>query len=154
MRKQKGIVLFFALIVLLLMTIIGVALAVNSTQSMRMSGAGSERIEAKAIADGGLEAVLEKVNKEKSLTTLSNIMTATEFGSLQTLTPSPFEVDAAGNVVVGAKDVECQRNSKPTPFIDCRRVEIRSTANFGRDNLGQLTVIMLVEQEVIAGTGG
>ena len=71
MRKQKGIVLFFALIVLLLMTIIGVALAVNSTQSMRMSGAGSERIEAKAIADGGLEAVLEKVNKEKSLTTLS-----------------------------------------------------------------------------------
>ncbi|MCD8558337.1 MAG: pilus assembly PilX N-terminal domain-containing protein, partial [Shewanella xiamenensis] len=53
MRKQKGIVLFFALIVLLLMTIIGVALAVNSTQSMRMSGAGSERIEAKSIADGG-----------------------------------------------------------------------------------------------------
>ncbi|MGZ0787976.1 PilX N-terminal domain-containing pilus assembly protein, partial [Pseudomonas saponiphila] len=43
MKKQKGIVLFFALIILLLMTIIGVALAVNSTQSMRMSGAGSER---------------------------------------------------------------------------------------------------------------
>lgn len=59
MRKQKGIVLFFALIVLLLMTIIGVALAVNSTQSMRMSGAGSERIEAKSIADGGLEAAIE-----------------------------------------------------------------------------------------------
>lgn len=35
------------------MTVIGVALAVNSTQSLRMSGAGSERIEAKAIADGG-----------------------------------------------------------------------------------------------------
>ena len=153
MRKQKGIVLFFALIVLLLMTIIGVALAVNSTQSMRMSGAGSERIEAKSIADGGLEAAIA-ANRGPSLATLTNVTTGTEFGAKQTLTPIPFELDASGNVVVGAKDVECQRNSKPTPFIDCRRVEIRSTANFGRDNLGQLTVIMLVEQEVIAGTGG
>ncbi|MCU7988416.1 MULTISPECIES: PilX N-terminal domain-containing pilus assembly protein [unclassified Shewanella] len=152
MKKQKGIVLFFALIILLLMTIIGVALAVNSTQSMRMSGAGSERIEAKSIADGGLVATIE-ANKGTSLTTLSNVMTTTEFGSQQTFTPSPFEVDAAGNVVISAKDVACQRSPKPTPFIDCRRVEIRSTANFGRDNLGQLTVVMLVEQEVIAGTG-
>lgn len=53
MKRQKGVVLFFALIILIIMTVIGVALAVNSTQSLRMSGAGSERIEAKAIADGG-----------------------------------------------------------------------------------------------------
>lgn len=153
MEKQKGIVLFFALIVLLLMTIIGVALAVNSTQSMRMSGAGSERIEAKSIADGGLEAVIA-VNQGTSLSTLSNIVLATEFGSNQTLTPIPFEVDASGNIVVDAKDVGCQRSPKGNSgnLISCRRVEISSTATFGRGNLGQLTVVGGVEQEVLAGS--
>jgi len=153
MRKQKGIVLFFALIVLLLMTIIGVALAVNSTQSMRMSGAGSERIEAKSIADGGLESSIE-TNKGTSLATLSSVITTTEFGSQQTLTPIPFEVDAAGQVIIGAKDVGCQRSTKPNSgnIISCRRVEISSTANFGRGNLGQLTVVAGVEQEVLTGS--
>ncbi|TVL15616.1 pilus assembly protein PilX [Shewanella xiamenensis] len=153
MRKQKGIVLFFALIVLLLMTIISVALAVNSTQSMRMSGAGSERIEAKSIADGGLEAAIA-ANRGPSLATLTNVTTGTEFGAKQTLTPIPFELDASGNVVVGAKDVGCQRSTRPNSgnIISCRRVEISSTANFGRDNLGQLTVVAGVEQEVLTGS--
>ncbi|MFB2638570.1 PilX N-terminal domain-containing pilus assembly protein [Shewanella bicestrii] len=153
MRKQKGIVLFFALIVLILMTVIGVALAVNSTQSLRMSGAGAERIEAKAIADGGLEAAIE-ANKGTSLATLSNIATTAEFGAQQILTPIPFEVDASGNIVIGAKDVGCQRSSRANGgnLINCRRVEINSTVNFGRDNLGRLTVVTLVEQEVIAGS--
>ncbi|MCG9966061.1 pilus assembly PilX family protein [Shewanella cutis] len=153
MKKQKGIVLFFALIVLLLMTIIGVALAVNSTQSMRMSGAGSERIEAKSIADGGLEAAIA-ANRGPNLATLANVTTRTEFGAKQTLTPIPFELDSSGNVVIGSKDVGCQRSTRPTSgnIISCRRVEISSTANFGRDNLGQLTVVAGVEQEVLTGS--
>ncbi|MCU7996311.1 pilus assembly PilX N-terminal domain-containing protein [Shewanella glacialipiscicola] len=153
MKKQKGIVLFFALIVLLLMTIIGVALAVNSTQSMRMSGAGSERIEAKSIADGGLEAAIE-ANKGASLAKLSKISFVAEFGSNQTLTPIPYEVDGAGNVVTSAKDVGCQRSARPNSgnLISCRRIEISSTAAFGRDDLGQLTVVAGVEQEVLTGS--
>ncbi|MCU8070710.1 PilX N-terminal domain-containing pilus assembly protein [Shewanella sp. SM32] len=153
MKKQKGIVLFFALIILLLMTIIGVALAVNSTQSMRMSGAGSERIEAKSVADGGLEAAIE-ANKGASLAKLSEISSVVEFGSNQTLTPIPYEVDAAGNVVISATDVGCQRSTRPNSgnLISCRRVEISSTAEFGRDKLGQLTVVAGVEQEVLTGS--
>ncbi|MGS0726875.1 pilus assembly PilX family protein, partial [Shewanella sp. 0m-11] len=58
MQKQKGIVLFFSLIVLLIMTVIGVALAVNSTQSIRMAGAGSERVEAVAVARGAQDRVI------------------------------------------------------------------------------------------------
>ena len=80
--------------------------------------------------------------------------TGTEFGAKQTLTPIPFELDASGNVVVGAKDVGCQRSTRPNSgnIISCRRVEISSTANFGRDNLGQLTVVAGVEQEVLTGS--
>ena len=60
MKNQRGVVLFFALIVLIIMRLIGVALAVNSTQSLRMAGAGAERIEAIAIANGALDSVISK----------------------------------------------------------------------------------------------
>ena len=52
MKKQEGMVLFFSLIILIIMTVIGVALAVNSSQSMKMAGAGSERVEAMSAAQG------------------------------------------------------------------------------------------------------
>jgi len=57
-QKQQGIVLFFSLIILVLMTIIGVALAVNSTQSLRMAGAGAERIDAMASAQGAQDKAI------------------------------------------------------------------------------------------------
>lgn len=153
MNKQRGIVLFFAMIVLLVMTVIGVALAVNSTQSLRMSGAGSERIEAKAVADGGLEAAI-KANEGTKLATLNAPSSVAEFGATQILKPVPYQIDAAGNLVVGAKDVSCQRSAQASSgnLISCRRVEISSTTTFGRDNLGQLTVVAGIEQEVLTGS--
>ncbi|MGL4711555.1 MAG: pilus assembly PilX family protein [Shewanella sp.] len=141
MKKQQGIVLFFALIVLLLMTLIGVALAVNSTQSLRMAGAGAERIEAKAIADGGLQQVIS--NYQGALfANLNDEKTETEFNGTQRLTPLPL---------TGVKDVGCQRTGSASGanLVSCRRVEISSTRTFGRDDLGQLTVVVGVEQEVL-----
>ncbi|MFB2686755.1 pilus assembly PilX N-terminal domain-containing protein [Shewanella sp. FJAT-51649] len=143
MRKQKGIVLFFALIVLVLMTVIGVALAVNSTQSLRMSGAGAERIEAKAIADGGLEQVISDYSGEQ-LANLNAEADTTVFNSRQTLKPLPE---------TGVRDVGCQRTSNATGanLVSCRRAEISSSVTFGRDNLGSLTVVSGVEQQVLTG---
>lgn len=141
MKKQQGIVLFFALIVLLLMTLIGVALAVNSTQSLRMAGAGAERIEAKAIADGGLQQVIDKYQGAL----FANLMKkedVTFFNGDQSLIPLPLS---------GAKDLSCQRTGSASGanLVSCRRVEISSTRTFGRDDLGRLTVVVGVEQEVL-----
>lgn len=150
MRKQKGIVLFFALIVLVLMTVIGVALAVNSTQSLRMSGAGAERIEAKALADGAVDSVL-LTESAASLATLDKVSTLHLVSGTQTLTPLPLKSDGT----VEAKNVACQRSSKAngTDLFKCRRIEISSSVNFGRENLGQLTVVTGIEQEVLNGSG-
>jgi type IV pilus assembly protein PilX len=153
--KQKGVVLFFALIVLILMTLIGVALAVNSTQSLRMSGAGSERIEAKALADGGIAAVLDAKTKA-FLATMTAIDTANNYsGGNQVLTPLPLVDDGTGTLVVQPKNVSCQRSvdASGTDLFKCRRVEIASQVDFGRDNLGQITVVTGVEQEVLNGSG-
>jgi type IV pilus assembly protein PilX len=143
MKKQQGIVLFFSLIILIIMTVIGVALAVNSTQSLRMSGAGAERLEAKAIADGGLAQVISD-NSGAPLANLSAVQTDNVFGGSQIITPLPE---------TGVRDVGCQRTATATGanLVSCRRAEITSTVAFGRDNLGTLTVASGVEQQVLTG---
>jgi len=142
-KKQQGIVLFFSLIVLIIMTVIGVALAVNSTQSLRMSGAGSDRIEAKAIADGGLAQIIADYSGAE-LANLSVEKKANVFGSNQVIIPLPES---------GVRDVGCQRASNATGanLVSCRRAEFTSTVTFGRDNLGSLTVASGVEQQVLTG---
>jgi len=153
MKKQRGIVLFFALIVLIIMTVIGVALAVNSSQSLRMSGAGAERIEAKALADGGISALL--LDKPQAFfANLSDIDSTNKYLELQqVVTPLPLVDDGTGKFIVQPKNVSCQRTKNATGanLINCRRSEITSTAQFGRDMLGQLTVVTGIEQEVLTG---
>lgn len=142
MKKQKGIVLFFSLIVLVIMTVIGVALAVNSTQSIRMAGAGSERIEAMAAAHGALDSVVS-VNKGVALANLTGEINAgTMLGVTSTITPLQLE------------DVSCQRsaNANSSNLVSCRRSEISSVSSFGRNDMGRLTVVAGVEQEVLTGS--
>lgn len=145
MKKQKGVVLFFSLIILVIMTVIGVALAVNSTQSIRMAGAGSERVEAMAAAHGALDSVIA-ANEGDVLTNLP--VGTTPAGTMLGVTSvmSPLQLN----------DVGCQRSATASGsgLISCRRSEISSVAAFGRNNMGQLTVVAGVEQEVMANAGG
>ncbi|MCH1925444.1 pilus assembly PilX N-terminal domain-containing protein [Shewanella sp. C32] len=154
LQRQRGVVLFFALILLVVMTFIGVALALNSGQSLRMAGAGSERVDAKAVADGGLAAVLNGMSGGN----LATLMQRTErslFNGAQVLTPLPLVDDGAGGLKVLPQNVSCKRsaNASDTTLIRCRRVEVSSSVVYGRDNLGQLTVTEGVEQQVLNGSG-
>ncbi|QYJ99575.1 pilus assembly PilX N-terminal domain-containing protein [Shewanella alkalitolerans] len=143
MKKQQGIVLFLSLIILIIMTVIGVALAVNSTQSLRMSGAGSERIEAKAIADGGLAKVINDYGGA-TFANLSGKVTENVFNGTQVITPLPE---------TAVKDVGCQRTANATGanLVSCRRAQVTSSVDFGRDKLGSLTVVSGIEQQVLTG---
>ncbi len=145
LTRQKGVVLFFSLIILIMMTVIGVALAVNSTQSLRMAGAGAERVEAKAIANGALDLVINTF-KGAGLANMAVPTPATLLGQNQTLIPMPKD----GTV----QDVSCQRSSKASGanLISCRRLEVQSNVTFGRDDLGQLRVVAGIEQEVLSGS--
>jgi type IV pilus assembly protein PilX len=143
MKKQRGIVLFFSLIILIVMTVIGVALAVNSTQSLRMSSAGSERIEAMSIANGALDLLIDN-NKGAIFANLSARVDDNQLlGGAQSIIPMPMD----GTIT----DVACQRSSKASGpgLITCRRLEITSSRSFGRENLGQLQVVAGIEQEVL-----
>ncbi|WP_351075899.1 pilus assembly PilX N-terminal domain-containing protein [Shewanella sp. CAL98-MNA-CIBAN-0140] len=142
-NKQRGIVLFFSLIILVLMTLIGVALAVNSTQSLRMSGAGAERIEAMASAHGAQDKTLS-ANSGPTLSMMTTTSTTVDddLGVTNTITPM--------NVV----DVGCQRNPKGSSgkSIQCLRFEVSSVATFGRSDMGRVTVVVGIEQQVTTGS--
>lgn len=146
LKRQSGIVLFFALILLVVMTVIGVALAVNAGQSLRMAGAGSERMEAKAAADGGLAAVMNATTAA-TLATLSDVQNSALFGGEQTLTPLPEGVTP--------ENVGCQRSgaASGTNIIVCRRLQANSTVTYGRDSMGVIEVTQGMEQEVLNGSG-
>lgn len=146
-NKQAGVVLFFALILLIVMTFIGVALAVNAGQSLRMAGAGTERIEAKALADGGLANALNTVLPSYWATIVLDEGETSVANDGLTYTPLPI-----GNV---PKSVACQRSSEAsaTNLIACRRIEISNNVVYGRDDLGSITVTQGIEQEVLNGSG-
>ena len=143
MKKQRGIVLFFSLIILIVMTVIGIALAVNSTQSLRMSSAGSERLEAMSIANGGLEQVIDD-NSGALFANLLAEKTSNVFDGSQVITPLPE---------IGGLDVNCQRTSKAAGanLIKCKRAQISNTVAFGRSGFGTLTVVAGIEQQVLTG---
>jgi type IV pilus assembly protein PilX len=70
------------------------------------------------------------------MTAISQIVD-NDLGVTNTITP----------LIVG--DVRCQRNPKGNSVpILCRRFEISSASTFGRNNMGLVTVVVGIEQEV------
>lgn len=139
MKNQQGMVLFFSLIVLLIMTVIGVAIAMNATQSLRMSQAGSQRVQANIAVQGAINTVV--MNNEGSV--LANldaplVLTDPTYNVTSTLTP------------LYEGDVVCARSTRPTAGVECRKIELSSEIHFGRGNLAQLTRVSGLEQEVLA----
>ncbi|PMG43201.1 pilus assembly PilX N-terminal domain-containing protein [Shewanella sp. 10N.286.52.B9] len=145
-KNQQGIVLFFSLVVLIVMTIIGVALAVNSSQSLRMAGAGSDRLAALSQAQGGLNIVIaDSVKHDFTYRTVNDDVT--EMDGEQEIKLMPENNPGI--------EVDCQRTEKANAvhLIGCRRFEVSSAVTFGRSGYGELTVTSGIEQEVNRTTG-
>lgn len=141
-QYQQGLTLFFSLIILFMMTAIGTALAINSTASLRMAGSGAEKVQAVAAAHGALEKIL---NSERG-SGFANL------GAPVTNNDKQFNVNNTITPMGG--DVSCQRSmlASATNLIQCRRFEIESEAEYGRDNMGRLVIVTGVEQMVLTGS--
>jgi len=139
MKTQQGMVLFFSLIVLLIMTVVGVAIAMSSTQSLRMSQAGAERVKASVAVQGALNAVVVD-NQGSVLANLDEPLAINNpaYQATSTLTP------------LTEGDVACARSTRPTAGVACRKIEVTSQVSFGRDNTAQLFFVTGLEQEVLA----
>ena len=153
MKRQQGAVLVFALIVLVLMTMIGVGLVTNSGLSMRMAGNGSERIETSTKVQGAQEGL---INNKKIQEQLSNIDDEISADKIKQIVENEKIATFDSNIRISSisnGDVSCQRssNASSSNLISCRRAEISTTATFGRID-GKMIVTTGIEQEVLTGS--
>ncbi|MCL1079323.1 pilus assembly protein PilX [Parashewanella spongiae] len=151
MKKQQGVVLFFALIVLVLMTIIGVSLAVNSTQSIKMAGSGAERLEAISHIYGSQERFITQNQGNAMMTDLTAPaqVNDAQMGVSHAVMPIGCNPDADSNCTSPVLDTGCARKSRGSLGIKCRKIEVTTSARYGRNNLGQLVISSGMEQQVL-----
>lgn len=144
--KQQGAVLFLALIVLVVMTIIGLGLATNSGLSLRMAGSASERIEAITQVQGAQRSVIATNDFRKLLANGTESVTLPADIGLQLGTKNAL--------IMGSGEASCQRSSyaSSTNLIRCRRAEITTTIEFGKHNMGEITQVVGIEQEILTGS--
>ncbi|GLP97142.1 PilX N-terminal domain-containing pilus assembly protein [Paraferrimonas sedimenticola] len=141
MKHQQGIVLFFALVVLLVLTVIGTSLAVSAGFSARMASTSAERVEAFHMING---AQLRLIEDEASRAGDSRFVTVT--GTDQ-VTDASLNVnsDIEFNIETG-----CRRSSTASSasLFGCRHLDVTSRTTFGRNNRGNVAVVSAVEQPV------
>lgn len=146
MKKQQGTVLFFALIVLVLMTMIGVGLATNAGLSLRMAGTGSERLDAITKVQGAQKSLIADKDVRKLVANMIMLkVLPADLGS---------QLGTKNVLVMLRENTSCQRSSSAssTNLLRCHRVEITTTAEFGRHKVGKITQVIGVEQEILTGS--
>ncbi len=156
-KQQHGIVLFFALIVLILMTIIGVALASNSTQSLQMASSGAERLEAISKVNGSQERFLNQNQGSAVMTDLIAplLMSDSVMNAKHIIKPVGCNQDEMGNCTSQILDTDCGRSATGSSAFKCRKIEVSTSAKYGRNNLGTVNICSAIEQQVLqTQTGG
>ncbi len=128
MKQQKGVVLFFAIIVLLLLTIIGVSLAVNSSMSLQMSNAGSERLE-----------VVNEINEQLQNRFLE--IQGMDVDQIDALLPNP-DIIRLPQQVGTARD--CTNNNA----FCCVIYEVSQTVEYGKFDIAHPPVAFGIEKPV------
>lgn len=146
--RQQGAILFFALIILFIMTMIGTGLALNSGMTLRMAGAGTERLQALSAVKGAQSNILSDPLLQKQLANISTDFSPEISIATDTLNSTTILHPLHKN------DVNCQRTSQAhaSNLVSCRRLEMHTSTTFGRHNLGSVTVISGIEQEILTGS--
>ncbi|QIZ75504.1 pilus assembly protein PilX [Ferrimonas lipolytica] len=139
MSKQTGIALVSSILLLLTLTLVAVSLADRSRLTVQMAAAGVAREEANQQVNGIQE---EFIDQQRQLSGSSAFV----------VTPS---TNTGPNQVNFLAETGCRRsrNATSSGVIVCRQSELISTAVFGRNDRGSLSVISGIEQPVLQSLG-
>ncbi|GLS82560.1 pilus assembly PilX family protein [Paraferrimonas haliotis] len=141
LNNQQGIVLFFALVVLLILTVIGTSLAVSSGFSARMATTSAERVESLHTINGSqLRLIDEEAAKQGESLFVKGVGTTSV-------------TDANTGVASDIKflvETGCRRSSSASSAstFSCRQSEVASQVSFGKNNRGNIGIVSAVEQPV------
>lgn len=154
MKKQQGIVLIIALIMVVAVTGIAVTLMNSSSVDIKITNAAQER----EVAENELIGIVQNViarevarGANSALFRKKSEIPATGFDMGQVAQES----NVLTNVNNGPKDLRCPRKYNFTPGVACNMVKIDTTIDYGTKSNHSITITSGIAQEMASlNTGG
>lgn len=146
MKRQRGVVIIVASLLLLVITLAAVGVATRSRSALQMTSATNARSEALHLVNGAQAGFLETQRLARGQSVLiSNAGTVSSTDAQGVVNTVSFRVEA-----------QCRRSRKATAtgILTCRHSELESAVAYGKSNRGGLSVVTGLEQPVLSRAGG
>ena len=126
MRKQSGVALFAAMIILVILAILSIALLEDSTMDLKMSGAREDvNISNITLQASSVDILANTGRSSFAVATNSSQFTSSTF------------TDVTSSTEVIEEEVECKRKyDVTTSDIKCKYLKLNLTDTFGRKKVG------------------
>ncbi len=127
MTKQKGVALFIAMLMLLMLTAIGSVLLSGSNLDLKMADAAAQRMASDQLLEGAIEDIL------------TSTTTAAKFGADSSdITVASGAFDDVSATATPRGETACKRTLNPNQVkgFSCRYVDVRVSTEHGRSKSG------------------
>jgi len=146
-KKQQGVVLITALIMVIAVTGIAVTLMSSSSIDIKITNAAQER----EVAENQLIGEVQRIIADEARKGAANQFFLTPEEVTDTGIVMAERDDMKSNMINlnnGVLDLECPRRFNFTAGISCNMVQVSTTIEYGSKSKHQLTIVTGVAQEM------
>ena len=146
-KKQQGVVLITALIMVIAVTGIAVTLMSSSSIDIKITNAAQER----EVAENQLIGEVQRIIADEARKGAANQFFLTPEEVTDTGIVMAERDDMKSNMINlnnGVLDLECPRRFNFTVGISCNMVQVSTTIDYGSKSKHQLTIVTGVAQEM------
>ncbi len=146
-KKQQGVVLITALIMVIAVTGIAVTLMSSSSIDIKITNAAQER----EVAENQLIGEVQRIIADEARKGAANQFFLTPEEVTDTGIVMAERDDMKSNMINlnnGVLDLECPRRFNFTAGISCNMVQVSTTMEYGSKSKHQLTIVTGVAQEM------
>ena len=149
-KRQSGVVLITAMIMIVAVTAVAVSLMSNSSIDLKITNAAQERAQAESILLGEIQKIIVREGKKAGE---SNFLL-----ERQQIPGDGVDIHESGdesesklrNLNNGELALNCPRQYAFTEGMSCNMTEVESTISYGTKNKHTITVVIGIGQEYIA----
>ncbi|TLX45760.1 pilus assembly protein PilX [Pseudoalteromonas phenolica] len=154
-KKQKGVVLITAMIMIVAVTAVAVSLMSSSSIDLKITNAAQERAEAETELIGEIHKLIvaEGTSANNRFTLKRQQMPDDGMDMSSSSTPSHM-TNTLKNLNKGEMELHCPRQFAYTDGLTCNLTEMESTITYGSKNKHTITVVIGIGQEIISHNEG
>ena len=149
-KKQQGIVLVTAMVMIVAVTAVAVTLMSSSSIDLKITNAAQEREQAENLLIGEVQRVIQNENNRPD--SANHFLMSPQQLEIEQNQTFPGEHDTDNEMRAlnsGAMQLNCPRSFKYTKGVMCNLTEISTTVEYGTRTRHRLTVVVGVGQQYI-----